>query len=304
MKELLLKTINLLKIILLYFSVIISCCYCKNNLTKEGYSKISPSISYKLITIGETLLPINENDVVQLKAVFKTENDSVFWDWQYNANKSFFIEFNKKTRNTNLLGFIFKTFNVGDSLHIIAGKTTVFREIFDTVPAWFVTNDSTVKIELFIEKTMSKQEFTSYKLKEQLKMESEKYGEAKIIADYVLTNFNFPEKADCLLYFEKQNITKDSLAKKGKTITISYRGTFMDLKAFDEAKLTNPTVINFGYCGQMLPGIEKVIPYLRRGENAKIIIPSHLGFGDNGSTNGSVPPNSTLLYEIKIIDVK
>ena len=126
----------------------------------------------------------------------------------------------------------------------------------------------------------------------------------KSIEEWVLSHMQNPEKADSLLYFERYNTSVDSVIKPGKTVTMIYKGSYLSGRVFDEVKSQKPVTINYGYEGQMIRGIEKVMRRLRKGENAKIIIPSHLGFGEYGSSNGTVPPNTPLIYEIKIIDVK
>ncbi|MGE5317418.1 MAG: FKBP-type peptidyl-prolyl cis-trans isomerase, partial [Chloroflexota bacterium] len=39
------------------------------------------------------------------------------------------------------------------------------------------------------------------------------------------------------------------------------------------------------------------------GDHAKFVIPSHLGFGLIGDQN-KVPPKSTLIYDIELLDLK
>ena len=48
--------------------------------------------------------------------------------------------------------------------------------------------------------------------------------------------------------------------------------------------------------------IHYVIKRLKKGQNAKIILPSRLAFGENGSSNGTIAPYTPLIYEIKIIE--
>jgi FKBP-type peptidyl-prolyl cis-trans isomerase len=43
---------------------------------------------------------------------------------------------------------------------------------------------------------------------------------------------------------------------------------------------------------------------LKKGQNAKILLPSRLSFGENGSSNKKVARNTPLVYELKILDLK
>lgn len=56
-------------------------------------------------------------------------------------------------------------------------------------------------------------------------------------------------------------------------------------------------------CGDVEPGLDEVMPYLRKDAVAKVIIPSHLGYGLQGDHKG-ISPRSTLIYTLKVIEVK
>lgn len=55
--------------------------------------------------------------------------------------------------------------------------------------------------------------------------------------------------------------------------------------------------------GGVESGLEEGILLLRVGDQAKFIIPSHLGFGLLGDQN-KVPPKSTLIYDIELLTIK
>lgn len=55
--------------------------------------------------------------------------------------------------------------------------------------------------------------------------------------------------------------------------------------------------------GGVESGLEEGILLLHIGDHAKFIIPSHLGFGLIGDQN-KVPPKSTLIYDIELLDLK
>jgi FKBP-type peptidyl-prolyl cis-trans isomerase len=277
---------------------------CGTDEVFEGYTKKQNGIYFRLLSFNEGNRKIKEGDYVFLKAVYKTQADSVFWDSRYNAGKNYFFKITSKKLGSPFFGFLLKEYTSGDSLAFKINKNIFFRDVFDTIAPWFTQKDSVVNAEILIEKVLSENDFKKFIESGDLRVESDQWQQKKLMEEWVLNNFKNAEKADSLLYFERFAATTDSLVKPGKTVTLIYKGMYLDGRIFDEVKEDKPLTINYGYEGQMLRGIEKVMRRLRKGENAKIIIPSHLGFGEYGSSNGTVPPNTPVVYEIKIIDVR
>lgn len=56
-------------------------------------------------------------------------------------------------------------------------------------------------------------------------------------------------------------------------------------------------------CSDVEAGLDEAVLHLHNGDVAKVIIPSHLGYGLQGD-HKSIPPRATLIYTVKIIAVK
>ncbi len=52
----------------------------------------------------------------------------------------------------------------------------------------------------------------------------------------------------------------------------------------------------------VIKGWEEAIGYMRKGVYAKIIVPSNLAYGKDKV--GLIPPYSTLIFEIRVLDIK
>jgi FKBP-type peptidyl-prolyl cis-trans isomerase len=55
--------------------------------------------------------------------------------------------------------------------------------------------------------------------------------------------------------------------------------------------------------GGIESGLEEAVLLMHQGDQARLIIPSHLAFGLLGDDN-RIPPRATLIYEIKLIELK
>ncbi|MEC3879025.1 FKBP-type peptidyl-prolyl cis-trans isomerase [Parapedobacter sp. 10938] len=54
---------------------------------------------------------------------------------------------------------------------------------------------------------------------------------------------------------------------------------------------------------QVIPGWDEGLLLLPKGSKAKLIIPSALGYGENGDGRGVIPPFAPLVFDIELIDI-
>jgi len=100
-------------------------------------------------------------------------------------------------------------------------------------------------------------------------------------------------------------IVKDGTGDKpeeGDVVVVHYTGYLFDGSIFDSSvKRGKPFKFVVG-SRQVIPGWDKAIRYLNKGSKARIIIPPELAYGDKKV--GIIPPSSTLIFDIELIDIK
>ncbi|MFM7024064.1 MAG: FKBP-type peptidyl-prolyl cis-trans isomerase [Flavobacteriales bacterium] len=88
----------------------------------------------------------------------------------------------------------------------------------------------------------------------------------------------------------------------GDKVTIHYDGYFPDGKFFDSSvKRGQPFQTKIGV-GQVIKGWDEGVVMLNVGDTAQFIIPPHLGYGS--MQRGSIPANSTLIFDVMVVDTK
>jgi FKBP-type peptidyl-prolyl cis-trans isomerase FkpA len=80
-------------------------------------------------------------------------------------------------------------------------------------------------------------------------------------------------------------------------VTVDYKGYFTDGTIFDES---NSTGITFNLAN-VIAGWTEGIPYFKEGGNGILLVPSALGYGDE--SNGGIPANSVLIFDVALLDV-
>jgi FKBP-type peptidyl-prolyl cis-trans isomerase len=105
--------------------------------------------------------------------------------------------------------------------------------------------------------------------------------------------------------FKKDDVVvgEGTEAKVGDTARVNYIGTFEDGKEFDNSyKKKNPLEFKLG-AGAVIPGWDMGVQGMRVGGKRKLTIPPELGYGPRGSTEGTIPPNATLHFEVELLAV-
>ncbi|MTG97712.1 peptidylprolyl isomerase [Myroides albus] len=92
-------------------------------------------------------------------------------------------------------------------------------------------------------------------------------------------------------------------AEKGKTVSVHYKGALSDGREFDNSyKRKKPIEFPLGQ-GYVIEGWDEGISLLQVGDKARFVIPSYLGYGENGA-GGVIPPHATLVFDVELVDVK
>ncbi|MCQ2250773.1 MAG: FKBP-type peptidyl-prolyl cis-trans isomerase [Bacteroidales bacterium] len=85
------------------------------------------------------------------------------------------------------------------------------------------------------------------------------------------------------------------------TVLCDYVGTLTDGTVFDSSiERGEPAKFPLN---RVIPGWTELIQLMPKGSKWKLYIPSRLGYGPQGTPDGSIPPNSTLIFEVKLIDI-
>ena len=87
----------------------------------------------------------------------------------------------------------------------------------------------------------------------------------------------------------------------GQNVTVHYTGTLENGTKFDSSvDRGQPYTFRIGTAA-VIKGWDEGVMTMKVGGKRRLIIPAKLGYGAAGK--GTIPPNSTLLFEIELLDV-
>jgi FKBP-type peptidyl-prolyl cis-trans isomerase len=91
-------------------------------------------------------------------------------------------------------------------------------------------------------------------------------------------------------------------AIKGSAVSVHYVGTLQDGTVFDSSRdRGTPFTFIIGQ-GKVIRGWELGVQGMKVGGKRKLVVPPHLGYGEDGSPP-KIPGNATLLFEIELLHV-
>ena len=92
-------------------------------------------------------------------------------------------------------------------------------------------------------------------------------------------------------------------AQIGNTLSVHYRGTLLNGTMFDSSyNRGTPFQFPLGM-GRVIQGWDQGVKGMKVGGKRKLVIPPDLAYGTAG-VPGAIPPNSTLVFEVELLDVK
>ena len=186
------------------------------------------------------------------------------------------------------------------------GKHTVFGEVIkgQNVVDSIEQNDIIEKLSI-IKKGKEAKMFNAPKVisnyfeeKEKI-IEKRRYEEEKLIKNIV----EEMTKTSSGLWYK---IIKNSIKpkpKNGEMVKVHYTGMLLNGEVFDSSYSRNMPIEFVLGSGRVIKGWDEGISLIPIGASAKLVIPSDLAYGERGA-GGVIPPNSTLIFEIEVIDSK
>lgn len=95
---------------------------------------------------------------------------------------------------------------------------------------------------------------------------------------------------------------KGPKVESGKTVVLAYNLSLITGDIIYTSNVDGRKIFEVGK-GNVESGLEEAMQFLQVGDKVKLILPSHLGYGLLGDNN-KIPPRSTLIYDLEVLEIK
>ena len=187
-----------------------------------------------------------------------------------------------------------------DGKHTVFGKVVEGQEVVDAISQGDILKS--VNIERIGEKAENFNAVESFRQFTGAKAEREAAArkQQEELLGKISQGF---EKTESGLRYKFDEKGSGKQAEKGKTVSVHYKGMLTDGTVFDSSyKRNQPIEFPLGK-GHVIAGWDEGISLMKEGDKARLVIPSHLGYGSNGA-GGVIPPNATLVFDVELVKVK
>ena len=106
------------------------------------------------------------------------------------------------------------------------------------------------------------------------------------------------------LQFIDEIVGTGTEAKAGNLVSVNYVGTLTNGNKFDSSYDRNQPFSFILGTGKVIKGWDEGIAGMRVGGKRKLVIPPDLAYGNQSVGNGLIPPNSTLVFEVELLNVQ
>jgi FKBP-type peptidyl-prolyl cis-trans isomerase FkpA len=105
------------------------------------------------------------------------------------------------------------------------------------------------------------------------------------------------------LVIKDTKVGKGAKVKAGDTVSVHYTGWLMDGTKFDSS-VDRGTPFDFVVGqGSVIQGWDQGLIGMKVGGKRTLIIPSDLGYGPQGTPDGTIPPNAPLKFDIQLLKI-
>lgn len=255
----------------------------------SGFDKADSGLYYRIYNVSTDTAKAKTGDFVSLDMKYTTQGDSVLFDSKTGmGGQPIRFQLPPSDFKGDLYEGI-RMLSAGDSAEFFISADSLFTKTFKMPkrPA-FIDSNSYLKFYIKLHSAQS--------------LEMMKSKEKELLNQYLRTNGITAEPLGSGLYYVETVSGSGQSIDTGFIVTFHFNLQLADgSQVFSSYDKGEPMQLT---CGKPFdtPGFDQGIGMMKKGGKARFIVPSEIAFGPSGR-GAVIPPYSTLIYDVEVIDV-
>ena len=277
---------------ILSFFLLLSCA------DKPSYTKHAKGFEYLFFDEHKTAPKPRVGDVMILNMDYYFNDDSLLF-----SSKELGNPFRMKLKRTEAIGETIddalSLLHVGDSVSFKVNASIFYASTKKQDIPLNIKQTDQITFYIRLKEVVNYEQFQQ----ERKKIENDSpETEKKLLEHYIqIANIKVkPQKSG--LYFIEELQGTGAKAQIGNRVTIQYSGYFVNGESFSSTYESGaPFTFTLGK-DDLIQGFQEGISMMQKGGRYTLIIPSNLGYGQEG--NQKIPANKTLIFEIDVLNIE
>jgi FKBP-type peptidyl-prolyl cis-trans isomerase len=260
------------------------------------------NLKYKYHDISDNGVAPAIGDYLTVYMSYSNADDSVFYDSKNSTYDGKELIVLGKPHIEGGIEEGFAQLLLGDSVTFYIEVTKFFEHYLKKDLPAFLDAEEEMRISLRLLKIESP---TAYKKRitlEQLENEAKEFEVIEgIIAEWKLAADSIYNNNSVFMVYE--DTTCSNRVVYGDLVKVKYKGYFPDGKVFyDNTQGESFDEYNAGVKDQNIEGMKIALLHMCKGQKAKILVPSYLGFNESVIEQGLVPRYTPVIFEVEILE--
>ena len=252
---------------------------------------------YKIIKESESKTILDVGDFIELELKYTTDADSILFN-----SKEFGRPFKMQIDEVAHRGGSFENallmMNPGDNYKFKIPADSFYLYTKKDYPPKGISG--TLLFDIKIIRKISVEEIEKER---QLFEQQMKEHEVIILEQYIHDQEIEVKPKESGLYYIEIKEGKGRFPKKGDSLIVHYTGSLLNGKIFDSSYNRDKAFAFKLGAEEVIEGWEEGFSHMKKGGKALFVIPSKLAYGKEGVST-IIPPYSSLLFEVELIEVK
>ena len=264
------------------------------------YTKTENGVEYKIVKASKSPRMPKVGDVMYMNMSYRTEKSDSLLFTSSDLNEDFKMKLSAPS-DKGCIEEAFMLLHEGDSavIKVDAIKFFVKSQGKASIPS-FIKKGDRIVFNVRLKKIVSSLDYANANKD----VYQKRIDEENSLINRFLINMNYPlKKTDSGLHILTINKGSGKHPSVGNTVKIDYTAAFIDGSVFDSTlERSEPFSFVIGK-KQVILGLEEAVMNMVVGDHCLVIIPFRLAYGDQKYGN-VIPPFSTLVFEIELLDAK